>query len=296
MKQRFRLNLIAGAVAALASASAQAVIVSSGNTGINSFSELVLVAYDEDKLGKGGLTYVRGLGIKMNEFLPNSPLQGNVPINAGAAGVFGGGDKTPSSGFLFSNAGDSNWATFLSRSSGESFIRWGVIGRKAGNPQIANQYNAVVFTGATTAVSNVQVGTLGSAFNSLMVNANSLPGGCAVSCVTESGAAGMLEVGANLGSAIGYNGVAGVGDLLSFTLAFKNTEAGVANNLEAAFVPFCNSFDCAKWSINGATGEVNYSLRAEPATGVIPLPAAGWLLLTGLAGMVGLSRRKRSAA
>jgi len=312
MKQRFRLKLIAGAVAVLASTSAQAIILSVGNVGAASFSELVLVAYDEDKLGKGGLTYVRGLGVKMNEFLPNSPLQGNVPVNAGAASIFAGGNATSSTGFMFSNPGDANWTSFLNRSAGESFIRWGVVGRKTGNPQVANQYNGVVYTGATTAATNGQLGTLGNAFGSLMFNANSLAGGCDVSCVTDPGGAGNLELSTNLGAAIGYNGVGGVGDLLTFTLAFKNTEAGLAINGEPAFVPFCNAFDCGKWSINGTTGAVTYSLAAEPMVPpppppppvdpidpnptVIPLPAAGWLLLTGLAGMIGLSRRKRNAA
>jgi hypothetical protein len=64
-------------------------------------------------------------------------------------------------------------------------------------------------------------------------------------------------------------------------------------------VPFCNSFDCAKWSINGTTGAVTYTLLAEPnepPVNQVPVPAAGWLLLTGIAGLVGFSRRKRNAA
>lgn len=295
MNHGFRLKLIAGAVAALASASAQALVVTSSNSGPTSFSELVLVAYDDTKVGTGvGLTYLRGLGVQMNAFLPNSPLVTNpsVAVNAGAATQFAGGDKTPSTGLTLPFAGDAAWQTFLNRSSGADNIRWGVFGRRAGGAAVAGQYPAAVYTGVATPTNNGQVGTLSSAFNALMVNANGQGCDSAVSCITE------IDVGSNLGAAIAYNGVGTLAQTLPFTLAFKNTNTN-NQNLAPAFVPFCNSVDCADWSINAANGTVTYSLLGEqlppPDTQVIPLPAAGWLLLTGLAGLAGLSRRKRNA-
>jgi len=303
MKRYFRVNAIAAAVAVGLSASAHAITVTSSNSGADSFSELILVAYDDSKVGTGeGVTYVRGLGVQMDAFLPNSPLVTNpsVTVNAGAATAFAGGTRT-TPGALFTNAavsGDSNWTTFTSQVSPAN-IRWGVVGRKAGTAGTTGQYPAAVYTGVASPTNTAQVGTLSAAFGTLMNLANSNGcGGASDSCVFG------LDIGANLGAAISLNGVGEVGDVLPFILAFKNVSSGtpVAQQAAApAFAPFCNdlnALDCKTWSINGSTGEVTYSLAAlqqpEPPAN-IPVPAAGWLLLTGIAGLVGLSRRKRSA-
>jgi hypothetical protein len=300
MKQQFRIKLIAAAVAVMASASAQAVVVTSSNSGATSYSELILVAYDDTKVLSAPITYVRGLGVQMDAFLPNSPLVTSpaVTVNAGAATVFAGGARTPSTGAIFSNApvaGDTNWAAFTTAVGDLDNIRWGVVGRKAGTASVAGQYPAAVYTGAAAPTNNAQVQTLSSAFNLLMETANGQGcGGVNDSCVTEFG------VGSNLGANVTFNGVAPLSETLSFTLAFKNA----SNNSQAgapAFVPFCNAVgNCATWSINGSNGEVTYSLAAlqqpEPPVSQIPVPAAGWLLLTGIAGLVGFSRRKRNAA
>jgi hypothetical protein len=314
MKQQFRIKLIAAAVAVLAPASVQAVTVSSAASGSASFSELALVAFDFSKVGTGtGITYVRGLGVQMDAFLPNSPLVTNPAVTVSSSGtpsaatVFAGGNRTPSAGATFSNApvgGDTNWSVFTAAVGNSSNIRWGVVGRKAGTAASANSYPAAVYTGSASPTNNAQVGTLSSAFNTLMGTANTQGcDGATDSCVTE------IDIGSNLGAAITFNGVGVLADLLPFTLAFKNTNLGFVPapgtpgaNLPPALVPFCNSFDCADWSINGATGEVTYTLLAEQITQppidqpVVPVPAAGWLLLTGIAGLVGFSRRKRNAA
>ena len=299
MKQQFRIKLIAAAVAVMASASAQAVVVTSSNSGADSYSELILVAYDEKKFDTAApITYVRGLGVQMDAFLPNSPLLTSplVAVNSGAATVFAGGTRTPSTGAIFSNApvvGDNNWAAFTLAVGNSRDIRWGVVGRKAGTASVAGQYPAAVYTGTAAPGNNLQVQTLSGAFNSLMNTANSQGcGGVNDSCVTEIG------VGSNLGANVPFNGVGTLLETLRFNLAFKNA----SNNSQAgapAFVPFCNASDCAEWSINGTTGEVTYTLLAEETTqppSQIPVPAAGWLLLTGIAGLVGFSRRKRNAA
>lgn len=300
MNHSFRLKVIAGAVAALASASAQALILTSSNAGPTSFSEVVLVAYDNTKVGTGvGLTYLRGLGVQMDAFLPNSPLQsqGGVAVFGGAATAFAGGDKTPAAGLNFTDAGDSLWQTFVGRASSPEDIRWGVFGRKSGGAAVGGQYPAAIYTGLASPTNNGQVGTLSSAFNFLMLTANAQGCDSADSCITE------IDVGSNLGAAIAYNGVSTLSDMLPFTLAFKNngTTGGGGTNAAPAFVSFCNSFDCADWSIDGLTGEVKYTLLGQPIIQppvgtVVPLPAAGWLLLTGIAGLFGLSRRKRNAA
>jgi hypothetical protein len=291
VKLKTQLKFIAAAVAVGLSASAHAITVTSSNSGATSYSELILVAYDDTKVGTGtGTTYLRGLGVQMDAFLPNSPLVTSpvVTVNAGAATVFAGGTRTPNAGASFSNAavgGDTNWATFTAAVGTLSNIRWGVVGRKAGTASVAGQYPAAVYTGAAAPANNAQVQTLSGAFNSLMNTANSFGcGGANDSCVTE------IDVGSNLGANVTFNGVATLSETLGFTLSFKNA----SNNSQAgapAFVPFCNTSGCATWSINSASGEVTYSLAGEQTT-VVPLPAAAWFMVAGLLGMVGLGRRK----
>jgi hypothetical protein len=293
LKFKAQMKFIAAAVAVGLSASAHAITVTSSNSGAASYSELILVAYDDTKVGTGtGTTYLRGLGVQMDAFLPNSPLVTSpvVTVNAGAATVFAGGTRTPNAGASFSNAaagGDTNWATFTAAVGTLSNIRWGVVGRKAGTASVAGQYPAAVYTGAAAPANNAQVQTLSGAFNSLMNTANGLGLGCGGandSCVTE------IDVGSNLGANVTFNGVATLSETLGFTLSFKNA----SNNSQAgapAFVPFCNTSGCATWSINSASGEVTYSLAGEQTT-VVPLPAAAWFMVAGLLGMVGLGRRK----
>jgi hypothetical protein len=297
VKLKTQLKFIAAAVAVGLSASAHAITTTSSNSGATSYSELILVAYDDTKVGTGtGTTYLRGLGVQMDAFLPNSPLVTNpaVTVNAGAATVFAGGTRTPNAGATFANAavgGDTNWATFTNTVGNLSNIRWGVVGRKAGGAAVAGQYPAAVYTGTAAPSNNGQVGTLSSAFNSLMGTANGLGlgcGGAADSCVTE------IDVGSNLGAAISFNGVATLSETLGFTLAFKNTNLGSSAGTPA-FVPFCNTSGCASWAINSASGEVTYSLAGEQTT-VVPLPAAAWFMVAGLLGMVGLGRRKAARA
>ncbi|MEI6318707.1 MAG: VPLPA-CTERM sorting domain-containing protein [Pseudomonadota bacterium] len=290
MKLKTQLKFIAAAVAVGLSASAHAITVSTGTSGATSYSELILVAYDDTKVGTGtGTTYLRGLGVQMDAFLPNSPLVTNpaVTVNSGAAAVFAGGTRTPDAGTSFSNAaigGDTNWATFTNTVGNLSNIRWGVVGRKAGTAASAGSYPAAVYTGAAAPTNNAQVQTLSSAFNTLMGTANSFGcGGASDSCVTE------IDVGSNLGAAITFNGVATLSETLGFTLAFKNTNLGSGAGTPA-FAQFCNTSGCASWAINSTSGEVTYSLAGE--TTVVPLPAAAWFMGAGLLGMFGLGRRK----
>jgi hypothetical protein len=75
-----------------------------------------------------------------------------------------------------------------------------------------------------------------------------------------------------------HTGLVG-GELMSFIFA---DEANTVDNN-----PFSTTFSAGQWVVDGASGTVSYV-----STAVVPVPAAFWLLGSGLVGMIGIARRR----
>lgn len=91
-------------------------------------------------------------------------------------------------------------------------------------------------------------------------------------------------VGAAFGDFIGLTGPSLVG-----TLTFLAENSGLANfSLAATENPLVGNFISAFTNEEQSVSFVGTSLQVSE----VPLPAAGWLLLSGLAGVAGLARRK----
>jgi hypothetical protein len=86
------------------------------------------------------------------------------------------------------------------------------------------------------------------------------------------------------------NASALVNTALAFYEAHATSEDGFA---DANRIRYGNSSNFASWLLTSA-GNLTYSLSA--ATTVVPLPAAVWLLLSGLAGFGAVSRRRTAQA
>jgi hypothetical protein len=99
------------------------------------------------------------------------------------------------------------------------------------------------------------------------------------------------------------NGVdSAITGLFDFALSFDKTDEVGTNSLsfkltDANGVLDLNDFYYMGLRVQevGADGEASDKLVATATPGVVPLPAAGWLLLMGIGGLGGASRRRRKA-
>jgi hypothetical protein len=106
----------------------------------------------------------------------------------------------------------------------------------------------------------------------------------------KSTAAG--DLGGNAPSTTSYAGA--VGTALAFFDLTTQTEDQAANDGFTAFTAFASQYANAQWLLNAA-GQLVYSVAGGGGP-TVPLPAAGWLLLSGLAGMGVIGRRRKASA
>jgi|SRR5271166_1543406 len=100
---------------------------------------------------------------------------------------------------------------------------------------------------------------------------------------------GIGQVSNNIVGTVGGTGTGSGSDSLLFYQLTKNGTGG----LTKAFVTqFANASGVGTWTL-ASSGDLVYSV---PGVSAVPLPAAFWLLGSGLLGLAGVSRRKTLAA
>ncbi len=276
---KFNLKMIAAAVAmvsAVGSANADLVDPATGN------GSLVLVAFNTATRDY----YIRDLGFLINSFMPNSVT--TLPGDGAVTGT-----RTPAAGLLLNggasspNFTDASFSAWLG-SQTQSDIRWMVSAAdQTANSGLQSVRRIVVssINPAETAT-NGQVDTFANSSNA---------GGL----VTLFGSAGLSMTAS--GAVPAFDGNFGIG---ADSLASLNQSAGLFYFARTTYIggtgtfttptQFGNSTGFATVTLE-ADGDFVYSLAGAPVSEV-PVPAAVWLLGSGLIGLGGMVRRRRAAA
>lgn len=267
------LKVVAAAVALVAASSAHADFVGGAN------STLVLAVWNTVTKS----AYYRDTGFFLNSFLPNS-----VTTAPGDGGVTG--TMTPEAGLTLDKTNtasfaDAAFSTWLGTQS-VSDIRWTMQAGDAGS------------AAGTNNVSRLLLATSGSVApavtNSSITNAQSLFGGFA-----SLGTVGLSTTVPTVFSSLEINGI---GDPSSVSLLggisslyyFARTQGTLANSGIPTPVAFSNSLNTAQISL-ASNGDFSYVL-APADVAAVPIPAAAWLLGSGLLAIGGAARRRKVAA
>jgi hypothetical protein len=153
----------------------------------------------------------------------------------------------------------------------------------SGSPFVAGAGNAIA-----SYIDNVINATAGSPLACNKANPCSIIGDASSPIYFGKSTAGA-DLSGNAPATTSYAGA--VGTALAFFEATSETEDGFINNgTQGAYVA---QYAGAQWLLNAA-GQLVYSVGGSTPT--VPLPAAGWLLISGLAGMGVIGRRRKTPA
>ena len=268
---KLKLKLIAAAAVMAAASGAQADLVTSqtGN------SSLALLAFNVVT----NAYYVRDLGFTLNSFLPNS-------VTTGALDGAVTGTQTPEAG-LNIVFGAGTFASWLGTQN-QADIRW-TVAAGDGVAAAGNLSRALVAFGSapTTAATNTSVRTAVAAPNGVSGLASQNP----TFGYDTTGATVLPSFLSN--NSFGASTLSLLGSAAN--LFYYTTTAGTgASSTAANFVGFSNSLNTATLTL-ASNGVLTYDLQAA-AVSAVPVPAAAWLLGSGLLSIGGMIRRRKAAA
>jgi hypothetical protein len=262
---KWKLKALAAAIALAVSAPASAAIVTSGGNG-----ELFFNAWDP--VSKS--SYTRDLGVLMNDFVPG--------------GILG----STSSGYSLTFAADATLTSWLSSvASNIGSVLWNIGAIDSVTPE---RYLTTAGSIAATSFVNSQLTAMDAA-NGFITPTNSLgthptltngSNTASEAANGNSAYAGGGFWGSNWGNKTPFSTAALVGESNFFWLLAQN---GTSTLTSALKTQFGNADGASTWSF-GSDGTLAFNSAAPAA---IPVPAAVWLLGSGLLGLAGIARRRQ---
>jgi len=121
------------------------------------------------------------------------------------------------------------------------------------------------------------------------VRKSSAPGYCAGATFSGGAAPCVNSAGTNFFNLNGWNGGVAAGQTLALVNAVGGSPDSAAANAVESYVG--NGAHAGLFSFNQATGLLSYNLTGVSS---VPLPAAGWLLVSGLLGLGAVGRRRQA--
>jgi hypothetical protein len=293
---------------ALAAAIALGVVGSQANAAIldsqSGNGELFLVAWSTSLQR----SYTRDLGVQMDNFLVNTlqgsatggttaPVTGSLPFNPAATPAIGPGNVT-NPGYSLTFQSDATMLSWLGNGASlASDVVWMVGAMDGTGTTGTNQHrflttvaNGVTETGIETSQRNNNLvafksgDVLLSAVNAIGTHATGL-NGSATASAGEGSADAISSFGARWVNKATFDSINFVGQSADFYYLTPSSTLGLGFARADQFKTAGGL--ASKWTL-ASNGNLNFS--------TIPVPAAVWLFGSGLIGLVGIARRRKTVA
>jgi len=278
---KLNLKMIAAAVAMVSAVGSANAALSAPDATSGGNGSLALFAFNTVTRD----WYIRDLGFLMNDFLPSSVT--SLSGNGGNTGT-----RTPEAGLLLNpgntaNFADASFSTWLAGQT-QADIRWAVSAADAtGTSTTTNVTRAITSSAVDETATNSLVSSYGS---SGAAGGLSSAGFFGTATLSATGTAAPGGFDTNFG--FGGDSLASLNQSVGL-FYFARTVGTGSTATPATKVQYGNTTGFATVTLE-ADGDFVYSLAGAPVSAV-PIPAAAWLLGSGLIGLGGMVRRRKAA-
>jgi len=274
---KFNLKMIAVAAAMVSAAGAANAALTTGNNG-----SLALVAFNTVT----NVWYIRDTGYLINSFLPSS-----VTTLSGDGAVTG--DKTPAAGLTvdkttaagFADSSFSDWLTGQTTTD----VRWFLSAVDNNGTATASNVKRFITSSANASetATNGNLDGYISGANAGGLNTVYTSTGATNGALSSTGSSAPVAWQTNFG--LGADGLALLDQAASLFYFSRSTGTG-STTTAANATQFGNATGFATVTL-ASNGDLTYV-----APSAVPVPAAAWLLGSGLLAMGGVIRRRKAAA
>jgi hypothetical protein len=260
---------LAGSTLLAASAYADVATPASGN------GELVLFVRDNTT----NTTYARGLGVNTLSVLPQTTINAAQPYTTPVA-----------TGYQLSTlAPDANLAAFLGGTHVNDNFTWAIEGGKNGTGIAPGSFTYVTSTALDLSTGTTVTSTnLATVYPNLTATLNAVNGQIGTGVIGDKASTAAGKDG-QWGNIAGNDNWYGVGPNTAGVLV------GSTQNFYALTTNSARTATAQVYILNGITLAKDGTLSAAAGGAPVPLPAAVWLLGSGLLGLFGVGRRRNAA-